>query len=132
MLHWSRPVSLVNARVVLTDGIAPSVRFASRVLSIGAEPKSGDHVVDMNGSFVFPGLINAHDHLELNHYGPLKRRERYANATDWIDDLSPALKDDETIRRNAAYPLGDRLFIGGLKNILAGVTTVAHHNPRYG
>jgi hypothetical protein len=27
--------------------------------------------------------------------------------------------------------LSDRLFIGGLKNLLAGVTTVAHHNPLY-
>ncbi len=31
--------------------------------------------------------------------------------------------------RNQAYPLAARLFIGGLKNLLAGVTTVAHHNP---
>ena len=77
------------------------------------------------------GLINAHDHLELNHYGRLKRRDRYENATDWIDDLRPALQDDARIRENRAYPLRDRLFIGGLKNLLAGVTTVAHHNPIY-
>ena len=30
-----------------------------------------------------------------------------------------------------SYPLAARLFVGGLKNLLAGVTTVAHHNPRY-
>jgi cytosine/adenosine deaminase-related metal-dependent hydrolase len=28
-----------------------------------------------------------------------------------------------------SVPLNDRLFIGGLKNLLSGVTTVAHHNP---
>jgi hypothetical protein len=80
---------------------------------------------------VLPGLINAHDHLELNHYGRLKCRDRYENATAWIDDLRPALQDDPRIRESRAYPLRDRLFIGGLKNLLAGVTTVAHHNPIY-
>ena len=49
-------------------------------------------VVDLGGAFVLPGLINAHDHLELNHYGLLKRRDRYDNATAWIDDLRPALQ----------------------------------------
>jgi hypothetical protein len=28
-------------------------------------------------------------------------------------------------------PIEDRLFIGGLKNLLSGVTTVAHHDPLY-
>ena len=35
------------------------------------------------------------------------------------------------IGRGRAYPLIERLFIGALKNVLAGVTTVAHHNPFY-
>ena len=36
-------------------------------------------------------------------------------------------------RRHAAraHPLVDRVFIGALKNLLAGVTLVAHHNPFY-
>ena len=128
---WARPVSLVNARVLATDGMASSLRFASRVLAIDAPPRHGDVVVDLDGAFVLPGLINAHDHLELNHYGPLKGRDRYENASTWIDDMRPRLQTDPSIRINGAYPLGSRLFIGGLKNLLAGVTTVAHHNPRY-
>jgi cytosine/adenosine deaminase-related metal-dependent hydrolase len=132
MTAWSRPVSFVNARVVLPDARASSLRFASSVLSIDSPPRTGDVVVDLDGAFVLPGLINAHDHLELNHYGPLKRRERYENATDWIADMEPVLKNDPLVRRNMAYPLKSRLLIGGLKNILSGVTTVAHHNPRYG
>ena len=42
------------------------------------------------------------------------------------------LKADPVVRRNMSYPLKSRLLIGGLKNVLSGVTTVAHHNPRYG
>src|SRR5262245_44419336 len=131
MFRRARTVSLVNGRVVTPDAVASSIRFAERVLSVDELPGADDSVIDLKGAFVFPGLINAHDHLELNHYGPLKCRDRYKNATAWIDDLRPALQNDARIRRNSAYPLRDRLFIGGLKNLLAGVTTVAHHNPVY-
>lgn len=131
MLSWQRPVSFVNARVVLPDGGASSIRVGARVLDIDAPPAVNDLVVDLGGAFVLPGLVNAHDHLELNHYGRLKRRDRYDNASEWIDDLRPALQGDPAIKENTAYPLSARLFIGGLKNLLAGTTTVAHHNPYY-
>ena len=110
MLTWTRPISFVNARVVLPDGLASSIRVASRVLDVDAPPRASDLVVDLNGAFVMPGLVNAHDHLELNHYGRLKLRERYENASAWIDDLRPALRSDPAIRENAARPLGALLF----------------------
>jgi cytosine/adenosine deaminase-related metal-dependent hydrolase len=131
MWNWAQPVALVNARVLTPNGIAASLRFGSRILSVGDPPRRGDTVVDLGGAIVLPGLINAHDHLELNHYGPLKRRDRYANATEWIDDLRPAIQDDPSIRAARSHSLKARLFIGALKNLLSGVTTVAHHNPLY-
>jgi cytosine/adenosine deaminase-related metal-dependent hydrolase len=130
-LPWAQPVALVNARVLTREGLAPSLRFGSRVLSIGDPPRRGDMVVDLGGAFVLPGLINAHDHLELNHYGLLKPRGPYDNAAAWIDDLRPALRHDASIRAGQQHPLAARLFIGALKNLLSGVTTVAHHNPLY-
>ena len=81
---WPTPVCLVNARVVGANGPASSVRFSSRVLSVDEPPRNGDLVVDLQGSFVLPGLVNAHDHLELNHFGRLKCRDRYANASEWM------------------------------------------------
>jgi cytosine/adenosine deaminase-related metal-dependent hydrolase len=131
MIPWKGAVTFVNARVLARGGRAASLRFASRILAIDERPAPRDVVVDLEGAFVLPGLVNAHDHLELNHYGPLKRRDRYENAIDWIDDLRPVIRDDPGIRAGSALPLGARLFVGGLKNLLAGVTTVAHHNPRY-
>jgi cytosine/adenosine deaminase-related metal-dependent hydrolase len=124
-------VSFVNGRVLTDAGIASSIRFRSSVLSFDEAPRQGDAVVDLGGAFVLPGLINAHDHLELNHFGRLKRRERYMNAAQWIDDLRPVIRGDSDVRRALVHPLRDRLFIGGLKNLLSGVTTVAHHNPLY-
>jgi cytosine/adenosine deaminase-related metal-dependent hydrolase len=126
-----RVVSLVNGRVHTEQGEARSIRFASTILGIDERPRRGDVVVDLHGAVVLPGLVNAHDHLELNHYGRLKFRERYANVSGWIDDMRPRLRTDSRIVEGRAHSLGDRLFVGILKNLLAGVTTVAHHNPFY-
>ncbi len=127
---WRRAVTLVNARVAV-DGIPSSLRFSSRILGIGVGPERSDVVVDVDGAFVLPGLINAHDHLELNHFGRLKFRDSYENASQWIDDMRPRLREDPAIREGRSRSLRDRLFLGGLKNLLAGVTTVSHHNPFY-
>src|SRR5262245_49887432 len=102
---WNSAVTLTNAHVVTEQGTARSVRFASRVLAIGDPPAAGDAVVDARGSFVLPGLVNAHDHLELNHYGRLKFRERYRNASEWIGDMRPRLADSASIRDASSQPL---------------------------
>ena len=92
MFRWAQPVAFVNARVLTTGGTAPSIRFGARVLAIGEAPRRGERSSISTARSSCPGSINAHDHLELNHYGPLKRRDRYDNATEWIDDLRPALQ----------------------------------------
>lgn len=92
------------------------------------QPASGAHAVDLDGYTLFPGLVNAHDHLELNHYPRSKFREVYDNAHQWGEDMNARL-DMEPYKSLRAYPLWDKLFIGGLKNLLCGATTVAHHGP---
>lgn len=84
--------------------------------------------VDASDLTIFPGLVNAHDHLELNHFPRTKFRECYDNAHQWGEDVSARL-DESPFRELRAAPLGDRLFVGGIKNLLCGATTVAHHNP---
>ncbi|GIK62891.1 MAG: amidohydrolase [Chloroflexota bacterium] len=84
--------------------------------------------IDLTEYAVYPGLINAHDHLELNHFPRTKFREVYPNAREWSDDVSQRLNSSPYLELRTA-PLADRCFIGGLKNLLSGVTTVAHHNP---
>jgi len=122
---WGRVVTIANIRDI------GSLRFTTRIQAIGEAPRRGDTVIDAAGAYVLPGLINAHDHLELNHYGRLKFRDRYDNATQWIDDMRPRLDGDPAIREARRLPLTERLFAGAVKNLLAGATTVAHHNPYY-
>lgn len=128
---FRRPVSLVNARVVANGRLASSIRFSTRVLGLDEPPGRRDAVVDLEGAFVLPGLVNAHDHLELNHFGRLKFRPVYENASDWIEDMRPRLRANPRIREGRERALSDRLLVGGLKNLLSGVTTVSHHNPFY-
>lgn len=85
-------------------------------------------LIDLRDYMVFPGLINAHDHLELNHYPRTKFRDVYNNAHTWGEDISVRLATSPFLELQA-HPLRDRCLSGGLKNILSGVTTVAHHNP---
>src|SRR5437868_3215914 len=106
---WPRAVSFVNARVLTDAGETTSLRCGSRILSLGEPPRSRDTVVDLAGAVVMPGLVNAHDHLELNHYGRLRFRERYENVSEWIDDMRPRLRGDSGIRAGRAVALGDRL-----------------------
>src|SRR3569623_168601 len=82
--------------------------------------------LDMGGFLLLPGLINAHDHLEFNLFPRLGSR-LYANALDWAADIyRPA---QSPVREHLSVPKPVRLYWGGLRNLLSGVTTVAHHNP---
>lgn len=92
------------------------------------EPHRRAHEIRLEGVMLLPGLINAHDHLELNHFPRTKYRDVYPNAHVWGEDVSARLQE-ELFKSLQAYPLWERCMIGGLKNILSGVTTVVHHNP---
>ncbi len=126
-----QPLLIKNARVwrnLAPPSGQPEARelvVSDRVLDT-APP--GAIPVDLDGYTIFPGFINAHDHLELNHFPRTKFRERFDNAHQWGEDVSARL-NDAPFRELRAYPLEDRLFIGGLKNLFCGATTVAHHNP---
>ena len=82
--------------------------------------------LDLSGYVVMPGLINAHDHLEFNLF-PRLGRGLYANATEWARDIHHP--DRPPAREHLRVPKPVRLWWGGLKNLLSGVTTVCHHNP---
>jgi hypothetical protein len=83
--------------------------------------------VDASGYMIFPGLINAHDHLEFNLY-PRLGRGPYANSKAWSEDIY--FPDREPIRTQLCVPKRVRLVWGGIKNLVSGATTVCHHNCR--
>jgi len=97
-----------------------------RIADLGSS--SGERV-DLRGALLTPGLINAHDHLAANHYGRLQPRSRYVDAADWAAESHALVRTDPALVRLAALPWRERLVFGAVKNLVSGVTTVAHHDP---
>lgn len=100
-----------------------------RIAAINGAPHQNDRVIDGRGGLMLPGLINAHDHLELNTFKRLKYRERYTHSRQWIEDIEARFDTDPDLVEPRRQPLNDRLLVSALKNLLSGVTTVCHHNP---
>ena len=90
------------------------------------EIPGGTGTVDLSGLLLLPGLINAHDHLEFNLFPRLGRRI-YGNASEWAADIHHP--HESPVREHLSIPPRARLIWGGIRNLLSGVPTVAHHNP---
>jgi cytosine/adenosine deaminase-related metal-dependent hydrolase len=109
--------------------VAGDIRMAQgAIMAMGdrLEPEKNEIVLEFAGHFVYAGLINAHDHLEMNLYPPMGTPP-YASYVDWSRSI---YKPDQTpVREIEKVDKQDRLLWGGIKNLISGVTTVAHHNP---
>lgn len=109
------PASTANINLWLSNGL---VSFSP--VSLAQTP-----TLDLRGLMVLPGLINAHDHLELNLF-PKLGCGPYPNAAAWAKDIYRP--EEPPVKHHLAVPKPLRLRWGGMKNLLSGVTTVAHHN----
>ena len=122
-------LALINADV---DGRRTVVRIGgSRIASVGESPEAHDRVLDLAGDRLLPGLINAHDHLPLNHLPRPEPAARYQNVREWIAEVDRRRRMEGPLKAAVAVPMAERLLLGGVKNLLSGVTTVAHHDPLF-
>ncbi len=116
----------VGGGLIIEDGFVASYPPAE-------QPSPGDCVeLDLSGNMVLPGLINCHDHLQLNSAPGLKPDRKFRNSSEWVAWLGERVGLGAVDRRAAAgldEPLEVRLWHGALKNVLCGATTVAHHDP---
>ncbi len=80
-----------------------------------------------NEAIAFPGLINSHDHLDFNLF-PRLGNGVYKNYKEWGTDIH--IHNKERISRVLAVPQQLRTHWGIYKNLLNGITAVAHHGKR--
>jgi cytosine/adenosine deaminase-related metal-dependent hydrolase len=129
-------IRLSGARLAISPSAATRSSIAMVDGSIATIGWSGDHhshatvksatTVDLSGYLVLPGLTNSHDHLEFGLF-PNLGRGPYRTFEQWAQDIHQT--EHEVIDRQRAIPKDVRLWWGGIRNLLCGVTTVCHHNP---
>ncbi|MGA7719993.1 MAG: amidohydrolase family protein [Ignavibacteriaceae bacterium] len=83
-----------------------------------------DIIIDLTEAICFPGLINSHDHLEFNLF-PRLRNKIYNDYIEWGEDIHKNNKGQ--IENIKMIPYDVRFKWGLYKNLICGITTVAHH-----
>jgi cytosine/adenosine deaminase-related metal-dependent hydrolase len=120
-ISWSLDGKIITSDVRISKGIISSIGNL-----LPGKKKEKIKIIDFQDYFLYPGLINSHDHLEMNLY-PLMGNPPYNNYTQWGSDIyKPKESPIKEIERVA---IQDRLMWGGIKNLISGVTKVVHHNP---
>lgn len=84
-----------------------------------------DVEINLDGFLVMPGLINAHDHLHFALH-PRLGNPPYKNYVEWGEDIHAT--QASVINTHKQIPKHSRLWWGGIRNLLCGVTTVCHHD----
>ena len=122
-----RDCDLVGAALVTPAGVRRGP-VPIRQGRIGASIDARGHQVDLRDHLVFPGLINAHEHLHVNAVPPLRADAPFPNSYAWIEAFQAHFEEPGVVAA-LQVPKALRLRHGALKNLLAGTTCVAHHDP---
>ena len=114
--------------IIVTSGKKPrtgSIAIAGTKIS----PAGSSLTLDLKGtSFVYPSLINTHDHLQGNYRPPVgpPKDTFYLTWQPWDGDLkaSATFKERSLLAREELY------LLSSYKCIFSGVTTVNDHFPQ--
>ena len=118
---------LTGARVAISSSRTSNLPLwvNNGLVSFSPASSAQTPTFDLRNFMVLPGLINAHDHLELNLF-PKLGCGPYPNASAWAKDIYRP--HESPVKQHLNVPKPVRLRWGGIKNLISGVTTVAHHN----
>lgn len=126
-LHLSGAQCALGAQERLPASIAIEDDTIASIMSSSAQKTASRALtLDLNEYLLFPGLVNAHDHLEFALF-PRLGSPPYKNATQWAHDIQESAA--YTIALHQQIPKDIRLWWGAIRNLLCGVTTVCEHNP---
>lgn len=132
-------ILLRDARAVDASGrrLRPGIAWHGGVLSAAATQRSAGWRRGLSDHLVFPGLVNAHDHLHLNVFPPLSAGGDadlvlpVRDVAEWVQAMRLRIERADHVSLRA-LPAWVRAWHGALKNLLAGSTAVMHHDPPLG
>lgn len=126
VIHEARcalgPEETIHASIEIAAGCITRIAHKSAPV----RTTTGCARIDLSGFLLMPGLINAHDHLHFSLF-PRLANPPYQNYIQWGKDIHAAFP--EVIALHKTVPKYVRLWWGGIRNLLSGVTTVCHHDP---
>ncbi|MBV6814484.1 amidohydrolase family protein [Xanthomonas campestris pv. passiflorae] len=120
-------VCLHGARAITQAGLSRAA-VTIRAGRFGGTLGAGTVRMDLQGHVLAPGLINAHEHLQVNCVPPLPQAAPFRNSYAWIEAFQAHFQHPD-VAAALRVPKAVRLRHGGLKNLLAGATCVAQHDP---
>ncbi len=83
--------------------------------------------LDLSDFVIYPGLINAHDHLLGSYFPRVGDRKPYLNWKPWDDDL----KNSPIYAERGKNENIDLYYLGSYRNLLSGALTVSDHIPHF-
>lgn len=111
---------IIDGRILILDDTIGSVLRLDEPINRNVDLK-----VNLEKRIVFPGLLNAHDHLVDSFWPPLSDGP-YESWIHW-EEKKTASKQFRMIQQ---LSLADLYTLGFFRNVMSGATTVMDHFPR--
>jgi len=108
----------------LASPVHGSPRWAAAV-------SAGDLVVDLRGDRLASRSHQRARSSPSEHAAAAGINGPLRHAREWVSQVNVRRRTDPAFESRVTAALDERLLIGGVKNLLSGVTTVAHHDPLY-
>ena len=129
-LSMPSPLELCGSRCATgpRNTVPATIRIAAgRIVDIfDGHMRVSPQAIPLEGYLLLPGLVNPHDHLTFALF-PHMGHPPYRNYIEWGEDIHRRFP--ESIAMHKAVSKETRLWWGGLRNLLCGVTSVSHHDP---
>lgn len=103
---------------MLNSGLTVS---GGQIATLATSPAA--HTLDMREHLVFPGLLNAHDHLFGTWWPRVAPNRPYVNVYEWLADY----EESPVLLERGRNSIADMYALGAYRNMIAGATLVADH-----
>src|SRR3546814_11727012 len=121
-------LDLPGASTVTTAGVARAP-LPIRAGRVGNGTSTRAHRLNLDGQLVFPGRVNAHDHLHVNAVPPMRMAGKFRSSYERIEAIKARFAEPRDAPSFAMRP-GVGMGTGGLKTIQSRPNAGGQHATR--